>query len=690
MTSSVSRRAARVGLWPAAALMLTAPEAAAATAGADSNNPIVIAGLAPQETEQVYVWGLRQDTIGTATSASEGRVNFAEFQDRPLLRPGELVEVVPGLAVTQHSGTGKANQYFLRGFDLDHGTDFSVYFDGVPLNLPSHGHGQGYLDLNAITPEFIEVISFRKGPYFADAGDFSSAGTASLESFTASPRSFAEFTAGKGNFYRLLGMAQVGDASYLGGELSFSDGPWVNPENLEKINVLGRFALGGNWSLTALAYSSQWDSTDQIPLRAVDAGLIPRLGTIDATDGGETSRYIVALRNRDMDGWDAVAYVQRYELNLWSNFTYFLDDPINGDQFEQADARWIFGGSVAKTWDNVLAGWTISTGATVRGDEIDSVGLYNTVARERIDTVREDTVGEWAGALWAEGARNFGALRAVLGVRADAIGVNVDSDNPLNSGEASDVLLSPKLALAWRVSEGFELYTDFGRGFHSNDARGATTTVSPKTGDPADPVQLLAPSTGAEIGFRWDARQLSATATAFWLHLDSELVYVGDAGETESAAASERFGGELLLTWHPIDRIDIDLSAAATRARLIDSPGGDRIPNALEYVFTGGISALITDELIATLTFRLLGPAPLSEDGLTQSETAFTTNLLLRYQLGRFTFTGQVINLLNNADNHIQYYYASRLPGEPAEGIGDFHIHPMEPRTLRLGMRVTF
>jgi hypothetical protein len=655
-------------------------------AAADTAPPILLAGLAP---EQVYVWGLRQESIGIATAASEGQVNFAQFQDRPLLRPGELVEVVPGLAVTQHSGTGKANQYFLRGFNLDHGTDFSVYFDGVPLNLPSHGHGQGYLDLNAITSEFIEVISFRKGPYFADAGDFSSAGTASLESFTASPRTFAEFTAGKDNFYRLLGMAQVGDASYLGGELSFADGPWVNPENLEKINVLGRFALGGNWSLTALAYSSHWDSTDQIPLRAVEEGLIPRLGTVDPTDGGETSRYIVALRNRGMNGWDAVAYVQRYELNLWSNFTYFLDDPVNGDQFEQADERWIFGGSVARTWENPLAGWTVSTGVVVRGDEIDSVGLYNTVARERVNTVREDNVSEWAGALWAQGERTFGPVRAVLGVRADAIGVNVSSDNPLNSGDAGDFLVGPKLALAWRVSEGLELYADAGRGFHSNDARGATATVSPKTGDPADPVDLLSPSTGAEVGFRWDSGTVSAAATAFWLHLDSELVYVGDAGETEATSASERFGGELLFTWQPIDRIDIDLSAAATHARLIDSPGANHIPNALEYVFTGGISALVTDELIATLTFRLLGPAPLTDDGAIKSETAFTTNLLLRYQLGRFTFTGQIINLFNNADNDIQYFYRSRLPGDPAEGVDDFHIHPMEPRTWRLGVRVT-
>jgi hypothetical protein len=242
---------------------------------------------------------------------------------------------------------------------------------------------------------------------------------------------------------------------------------------------------------------------------------------------------------------------------------------------------------------------------------------------------------------------------------------------------------------ACRRASGFELYANAGRGFHSNDARGATATVSPKTGDPAEPVSLLSASTGAEVGFRWDTGRVSTTATALYLHLDSELVYVGDAGETEATNASERFGGELLFTWRPIDRIDIDLSAAATHARLLGAPGADHIPNALEYVFTGGISALVTDELIATLTFRLLGPAPLTEDGLIESETAFTTNLLLRYQLGRFTFTGQILNLLNNADNDIQYFYTSRLPGEPDEGIDDFHIHPMEPRTWRLGMRIT-
>jgi hypothetical protein len=221
--------------------------------------------------------------------------------------------------------------------------------------------------------------------------------------------------------------------------------------------------------------------------------LIGRFGNLNDDLGGNTSRYTGSVQfwNGIENPTNLQAYAVVYDLDLFSNFTYFLDDPVNGDQFEQTDERWIFGGSVAKTWDSALAGWTISTGAQIRGDEIDSVGLYNTVGRERINTVRQDTVSEWAGALWAEGARMFGPVRAVLGLRADAIGVDVESDNKLNSGDASDVLVNPKLALAWRVSENFELYADAGHGFHSNDARGATTTISPKTGLATDPVDLL-------------------------------------------------------------------------------------------------------------------------------------------------------------------------------------------------------
>lgn len=679
-------RAARGGIFAASVgVFAHVPAALSAQEPARDEPVIALAG-----DEQVYVWGLRENAIGEARSSSEGVVNFALFEDRPLLRPGELVEVVPGLAATQHSGSGKANQYFMRGFNLDHGTDFSVSFDGVPLNLPTHGHGQGYLDLNAITPEFVQIITYRKGTYFADVGDFSAAGTAALETFGTPPASFAEMDGGEHNYYRLVGLSGF-DGGYIGADLTYSDGPWGNPENMRKANVLGHFAIGGNWTITALAYAAKWLSTDQIPERAISADLIPRFGAIDPSDGGKTSRFIAALRNRNLDGWDALAYVQKYDLNLWSNFTYFLDDPVNGDQFEQEDDRWIFGGSVAKTWPGTINGWSLTTGAQFRDDDIGKVALYHTAERVRISTTKSDSVNEWAGALWAESTRRFGAVRATLGMRFDGIGASVSSDNPLNSGDASDYIVSPKLMLAWQVAPNLELYADAGRGFHSNDARGATETVSPTTGLAADPVELIAPAVGAETGLRWNAENVSVSATAFWLHLDSELTFAGDAGDTESASATQRFGGEILLDWHPIDRIDIDFSAASAHARFLGNPiGGNRIPNAIEYMMTGGISAMITDEWSATLTARYLGPSPLIEDGSVKSKSALETNFLLRYRVGRFTFTGEVLNVLNRADDDIEYFYASRLPGEPAGGFEDRHIHPMEPRTWRLGMRAAF
>jgi len=639
------------------------------------------------QAEQVYVWGLRQESIGRATTASEGTILFPTLQDRPLLRPGEVAEVIPGLVVTQHSGSGKANQYFMRGFNLDHGTDFSASLDGVPLNLRTHAHGQGYLDLNVVTPELLERIEYRKGTYYADVGDFSAAGTAALETFQSAPASYAEVWAGQHDYYRVLGLQSAGD-SYLAADLTASNGPWVNPEHLRKANVLGHFQAA-NWAITALGYFNEWNSTDQIPLRAIRSGAISRLGFIDPTDGGHTSRIIVSARNRNLSGWDTVAYAQKYDLKLWSNFTYFLNDPVNGDQFEQADDRWVFGGSTSKTWTDLVAGWDVSAGAEVRDDSIGNVALYHTVKRARIGTVRSDSVDEHSGALWAQGSRAFGSIRLNFGGRFDAIGANVDSDNPLNSGSASDAIFSPKVTVAWRASNNVEFYADAGRGFHSNDARGATETVAPLTGLPADRVNLIAPAVGGELGVRWEQPGITASLTAFWLHLDSELVFSGDAGDTESTSASQRFGGEFLLNWRPIDRIDIDVSAAATHARYLGNPpGGDHIPNAIEYVLSGGISALMTDDLTATLTVRSIGPSPLIEDGSVKSRPSTLANFLMRYQIGRFTLTGELLNVFDSHADDIEYFYTSRLQGEPPQGVDDFHIHPTEPRTWRIGVRV--
>lgn len=456
---------------------------------------------------------------------------------------------------------------------------------------------------------------------------------------------------------------------------------------MRKANLLGRFGLG-DWAITALGYVNDWDSTDQVPLRAIQSGAISRLGAIDPSDGGHTSRFILSARNRDLSGWDTVAYVQKYDLKLWSNFTYFLDDPVNGDQFEQADDRWVFGGSASKTWMNAIGGWILSAGGELRDDAIGNVALYQTKQRIRLGTVRSDTVNEYSGALWLQGARAFGPLRTTLGARFDAIGTNVSADNPLNSGSASNAILSPKATLAWRVSDAIELYADAGGGYHSNDARGATETIAPKTGLPADPVKLIAPAWGAELGARWQQDDFSAAVSAFYLHLDFELTFSGDAGDTESAAASQRFGGEVLLNWRPVPRLDVDASAAATNAHYPGNPaGGSHIPNAIGYMFTAGISALITGDLTATFTLRSLGPSPLIEDASVKSRPATLANFVLRYQIGKVTLTGEVLNLFNSHADDIEYFYTSRLAGEPANGVDDFHIHPAEPRTWRIALR---
>ena len=303
-----------------------------------------------QEVEAVSVWGLRANELGRATSASEGRVAYADFAVRPLLRPAELLEAVPGLAATQHSGAGKANQYFLRGFNLDHGTDLAASLDGVPLNLPSHGHGQGYLDLNILTPEFVHDISFRKGPYSAENGDFATAGAVAFETADHLHGDGVQAWVGENAYYRVVGSRALSQDVLVAADLSSARGPWTTSEDLKKVNLLGR-ALVKGWSVTALAYDARWNATDQIPRRAVEAGTLGRLGAVDTTDGGETSRYIVSARRRDLlRSLDTVVYAQRYRLNLFSNFTYFLDDPVNGDQFEQVDQRWVYGGALTKRW----------------------------------------------------------------------------------------------------------------------------------------------------------------------------------------------------------------------------------------------------------------------------------------------------------------------------------------------------
>jgi hypothetical protein len=664
---------------------LASPAIALAAEPAGLESPIATAS---KEVVQVYVFGKRQEGIGTSVSASEGVVSFAKFADRPLTRPGELVEVIPGMAATQHSGNTKANQYFLRGFNLDHGTDFSVSLDGAPLNLRTHAHGQGYLDLNGVIPEVIETIRYRKGPYYADVGDFSNAGAATFQTFTHDAPSYVQATAGGHDYGRLLAVKQLGGASFLAGELDTYRGPYDHPDNFRKVDVIGRVGLG-DWSVTGLAYAAKTNANDQIPQRAVDQGLISRLGALDPTDGARTSRFIVAAQRTKDDGWHANAYVQRYTLSIFSNFTYFLRDPVSGDQFEQLDDRWIYGGGVSRDWPERLWDIAFRTGVDVRDDNIGKVGLFYTHQRQVLSTVRQDRVNEYSGTLWSDATRNFGAVRVTAGLRLDDIGGRVNSNDPRNSGTTNDALLSPKITAAWRISPTIELYADAGKGFHSNDIRGATISVTPGTNDPADKVNLISASQGGEFGARYSKGGVSATVSLWALHLNSELVYNGDGGDTSSTNATQRVGVEFLVDYAASSRLDFNFSAAASDAHYTGHPAiGDRIPNALEYVLTGGVTARLSKAATVTLTGRQLGPAPLIEDNSARSRPATLFNGLLDYDFGRFAVRAEMLNLLDSHDDEIRYFYTSRLPGEPADGVDDYHFHAFEPRTFRVSLRV--
>lgn len=671
-----------------------------AAAGARAAEPVV-PPAAVDSGDEIIVYGRALPQIGLATSGSQGTVGYRDFEDKPLGRVGELVENVPGVIATQHSGTGKANQYFLRGFNLDHGTDFAGFYDGMPVNMRTHGHGQGYLDLNFLIPELVERIDYRKGPYFADVGDFSAAGTVRFTTVDQLAQPLIEVTAGSFGYGRLLfagSRAAGGDGDLLVGiDGSLSDGPWVLDEKLRKLNALVKYSRGAadhRWGIGLSAYHARWNATDQVPQRAIDEGLISRFGNIDPFLGGTTTR-IGLTANARFDRLQITLFALYYRFRLTSNFTYFLDDPVNGDEFQQRDQRGVFGGSVRRDFTATAFGRpiTLAVGGDARLDHIGKIGLYHSVQGQRTATVREDKVDEASASLYAEAdAALTDRLRLILGLRGDLYGYSVDARTlPVNSGKGRDAIVGPKAALAWRATDHLELYADYGESFHSNDVRGATIAVDPSTGDPATRVPVLVKARGLEVGARFEHRDLSLSLVGFYLALGSELVFSGDAGTTEPNAATRRLGTEANLFWRPTAWLTLDGAAGLTRARFHDVARGEsRIPNSVETVFAGGAAVKLSHGASASIRLRHFGAAPLIEDGTVRSRPTTLVNLGLYGRVGRVHLDLALLNLFDVRDADISYYYASRLAGEPAAGVDDYHFHPVEPRQLRLTARYLF
>ena len=655
----------------------------------------------PSIYDEVEVRERVDEQVGIAETSSEGSTGREALAARPIQRAGEVVETVPGLIATQHSGDGKANQYFIRGLNLDHGTDFSFTVAAIPVNMPSHGHGQGYADLNFVIPETIERVHFHKGTSSAEMGDFSAAGTARIDLVSTLPRPFASVTSGSGSYRRAVaaGSRTLGQGSLLAAvELHTNDGPWERPDDYRRFNGLVRYTRGDfihGWSLTAMGYDGSWLSTDQIPERAVEEGLIGRFGLIDPGPRGDTSRYSLSGQYRRGDERSytlAEVYALRYTFGLISNFTYFLEDPERGDQLEQDDQRWVGGLHASHLRSASLGGrkveWT--TGLQVRYDDIDN-GLFHTRDLERFATTRRDAIAQWGAGVYSELEVSWtDAFRSTFGLRVDSYDARVTSDLAANSGSADDVLVSPKLALAWRPRTDTEVYASYGYGFHSNDARGATIRVDPVTGEPARPVEPLVRATGGELGVRFSpVRGLQSTLTAFSLDLASELVFVGDGGVTEASRASRRLGVEWTNAWQVRPWLTMDLDAAWVDARFTeDAPEGDEIPGALESVVTGGLAAE-RGRWSGALRMRSFSGYPLIEEGSVRAGATVVVNGRVAFALSdAWTVSLEGFNLLDRQDSDIEYYYTSRLPGEPAGGVDDVHFHPIEKPAVRIGLSV--
>ena len=705
----------------AAALSLTSALACAqatqvAVAAAAASQP----GTGAQTVEitaQHYLNG-----VGTSDAASQGTVRGERLTDLPLLRPGEVLETVPGLVVTQHSGDGKANQYFLRGYNLDHGTDFATFVDGVPVNMPTNAHGQGYTDLNFLIPELVEKIDYRKGPYFAEDGDFSSAGSARIKYVDNLDHGILNLTAGDNDYRRMVlagstplsrltSGADTGTTGprVLGAlELEEDNGPWKTPEGVRKFNGLLRLSDGTyskGWSADAVGYASHWTSTDQVPLALIENGTLCRFCALDPTDGGRSARAIVSgeWHEHDADGYMNVsAYAEHYNLKLWSNFTYFELRPATGDQFEQQESRNFVGAQIVKGWDHPLFGKDSVTevGLQIRHDHID-VGLFNSQARVAFQTVSNDHVDETEIGAYVQNTTPWTPwFRTLVGLRGDNVDMRMRAVQiPDNSGSGSGNRLSPKVSLIFGPWEETEFFANAGRGFHSNDARGVidkidSTSVAAGDPMPSSPVPALVASKGAELGLRSEIIPGLQTSLAFWrLDSDSELVYSADSavGSTQANGASKRHGIELnnhlvLNRW-----LLIDADMAWTHARYADANAngetGDYIANAVSRVGLFGVTLHQLGPWSAGLITRFIGAYPLSQDGTLTTPSAIVSNLLVKRTLTpRVALQLDILNLFDRKFYDIAYEQDYRVsPTAPVVPTGET-VHPGEPREFRVSL----
>jgi len=624
-----------------------------------------------------------------------------DIKTDPVKSSQEILRKVPGLIIGQHAGGGKAEQLFLRGFDIDHGTDVALSVDGLPVNMVSHAHGQGYADLHFIIPETIEDISFGKGPYYSDHGNFNTAGYVDLHLKKRINQNMISFEAGQFNTLRLMGMVSVLDTeksnAYLASEIYITDGPFDSPQNFNRINLMGQynFSLPGiqEFNLRISHFQSKWNASGQIPQRAVDDGTLDRFGAIDDTEGGQTDRsnflvnYVKTLEeNKTLL---AKAYVSEYNFELYSNFTFYLEDPVNGDQIRQKESRIITGAESVFEYENISLGsdllFEYRAGAGFRFDKVNDVELSHTVNRQTtlirmaLGDVNETNL---YGFLDTEFKRGNWMLNPAL--RVDYFNFDYyDKLSDTYKNEAVDkVVFSPKLNTVFTMNSELQLFLKTGMGFHTNDTR---VIVAQQEED------ILPAAYGADLGAIWRPfTGLVINTAAWWLFLEQEFVYVGDAAIVEPSGKSRRLGFDLGARYQLLDWLFFYADLNYAYARSVDEPSGDNyIPLAPDLTSTGGLVMEDFKRFSGAFTYRFMDDRPANEDNSFVAKGYVVADFNLNYRLNNWNLGVIVENLFNTEWNETQFATVTRLFDEP-EPVEDITFTPGTPFFLRAKVIYTF
>ena len=649
---------------------------------------IVLTDLSPLSVEmEEAAFDLSQVVVGQNAKVTN-LVTGIDLKINPVQSSQEILAVVPGLFIGQHAGGGKAEQIFLRGFDIDHGTDVSITADGLPVNMVSHAHGQGYADLHFVIPETIDFIDFGKGPYYADRGNFTTAGYVDMRTKDKLRESLIKTEAGRFNTLRVVGLTDILSRekhnAYIATEFLRSDGPFESPQNLRRTNVMlkysGQVSDADRVSVMLSHFNSDWDASGQIPQRAVNSGRITRFGAIDDTEGGNTSRTNFAVNfSRALSNETFIksrVYYSLYDFELFSNFTFFLDDPVNGDQIRQFEKRRMFGAE--SEWNHSLfLGKNVSTllqgGVGVRYDNIDDNTLSHTLNRRTtLENYSLGNVDETNLYAYAKADFDIGNFLIQPAVRADYFDFNYVNDlNPLYE-QLSDtkVIVSPKLNFIYNLNTQTQLFLKTGKGFHSNDTR----VVTAAEGRPVLPAAY-----GADLGANFKpGKRLIVNAALWYLYLEQEFVYVGDAGIVEPSGRTRRTGADVGVRWQMTDALFADADINYALPRSLDDPEGENlIPLAPTWTSVGGLNYR-KKGFTGSIRYRWLHDRPANEDGSIIAAGYFITDLSAAYEMKRVTFGLAIENLFNEEWNETQFATESRLDFE-AESTEEIHFTPGTP-----------